>query len=235
MFGVDLGADKVNVLNLDLVTGAVTRTSCRSRRSPRARGRGTWRSIPIGMHAYVLDELTSNINVVRLRLRCAARSSGCRRSRRCRATSTEQTRLPRSAFIRAGRSSTTPIAATTASPMFEITRARKARVARMGVDKRRMAARHEHRTVGHVPLRSEPEHRLHRGVPDQVERQAQSDHTGADADARRHGVWSARLGPDRHPTARGRRDDDRGCAPSRGSKTVGESSRWRHVAALAYT
>jgi 6-phosphogluconolactonase (cycloisomerase 2 family) len=48
VFGVGLGADKVNVLNLDPGAGAYSeRTRCRLHRSRLAPGRGTWPSIPI--------------------------------------------------------------------------------------------------------------------------------------------------------------------------------------------
>ena len=62
VFGVDLGADKVNVWNLDLASGMLTpehrAVRARARRAP---ARATWRSIPTGGTRYVLDELVSTI------------------------------------------------------------------------------------------------------------------------------------------------------------------------------
>jgi 6-phosphogluconolactonase len=61
VFGVDLGADKVNVLNLDLVSGALTQNLVPF--APVASGSGPRHMAfhPDRQHAYVLDELTSNI------------------------------------------------------------------------------------------------------------------------------------------------------------------------------
>jgi 6-phosphogluconolactonase len=61
VFGVDLGADKVNVLNLDLVSGALTQNLVPF--APVASGSGPRHMAfhPDRQHPYVLDELTSNI------------------------------------------------------------------------------------------------------------------------------------------------------------------------------
>ena len=61
VFGVDLGADKVNVLNLDLGTGRLTPNTVPF--APVASGSGPRHMAfhPDRQHAYVLDELVSSI------------------------------------------------------------------------------------------------------------------------------------------------------------------------------
>ena len=63
VFGVDLGADKVNVLNLDLGTGALSSNTVPF--APVASGSGPRHMAfhPNGRLAYVLDELVSSITV----------------------------------------------------------------------------------------------------------------------------------------------------------------------------
>jgi 6-phosphogluconolactonase len=63
VFGVDLGADKVYALNLDLVTGALTPSTVPF--APVASGSGPRHMAFHGdrQHAYVLDELVSSITV----------------------------------------------------------------------------------------------------------------------------------------------------------------------------
>jgi 6-phosphogluconolactonase len=63
VFGVDLGADKVNVLNLDPVTGRLSPNEVPY--APVASGSGPRHMAfhPDRQHAYVLDELASSINV----------------------------------------------------------------------------------------------------------------------------------------------------------------------------
>ena len=63
VFGVDLGADKVNVLNLDLGTGLLTPNTVPF--APVASGSGPRHMAfhPDRQHAYVLDELVSSITV----------------------------------------------------------------------------------------------------------------------------------------------------------------------------
>jgi 6-phosphogluconolactonase len=64
VFGVDLGADKVNVLNLDPGTGVLSPNTVPF--APVASGSGPRHMAfhPDGQHAYVLDELVSSITVV---------------------------------------------------------------------------------------------------------------------------------------------------------------------------
>jgi 6-phosphogluconolactonase len=63
VFGVDLGADKVNALNLDLLTGLFSANTVPF--VPVASGSGPRHMAfhPDGKHAYVLDELASSITV----------------------------------------------------------------------------------------------------------------------------------------------------------------------------
>ena len=63
VFGVDLGADKVNALNLDLLTGLFSPNTVPF--VPVASGSGPRHMVfhPDGKHAYVLDELASSITV----------------------------------------------------------------------------------------------------------------------------------------------------------------------------
>jgi len=63
VFGVDLGADKVNALNLDLLTGLFSPNTVPF--VPVASGSGPRHMAfhPDGKHAYVLDELASSITV----------------------------------------------------------------------------------------------------------------------------------------------------------------------------
>src|SRR5262245_58871815 len=63
VFGVDLGADKVNALNLDLATGLFSANTVPF--VPVASGSGPRHMAfhPDGKHAYVLDELASSITV----------------------------------------------------------------------------------------------------------------------------------------------------------------------------
>ena len=63
VFGVDLGADKVNVLDLDLATGILTPGTVPF--APVASGSGPRHVAfhPDRLHAYVLDELVSSITV----------------------------------------------------------------------------------------------------------------------------------------------------------------------------
>ena len=63
VFGVDLGADKVNVLDLDLTTGILTPGTVPF--APVASGSGPRHMAfhPDRLHAYVLDELVSSITV----------------------------------------------------------------------------------------------------------------------------------------------------------------------------
>lgn len=63
VFGVDLGADKVNVLDLDLATGILTPGTVPF--APVASGSGPRHMAfhPDRLHAYVLDELVSSITV----------------------------------------------------------------------------------------------------------------------------------------------------------------------------
>jgi len=63
VFGVDLGADKVNALNLDLLTGLFSPNTVPF--VPVASGSGPRHMVfhPDRKHAYVLDELTSSITV----------------------------------------------------------------------------------------------------------------------------------------------------------------------------
>ena len=63
LFGVDLGADKVNALNLDLLTGLFSPNTVPF--VPVASGSGPRHMAfhPDGKHAYVLDELASSITV----------------------------------------------------------------------------------------------------------------------------------------------------------------------------
>jgi 6-phosphogluconolactonase len=63
VFGVDLGADKVNALNLDLLTGVFSPNTVPF--VPVASGSGPRHMAfhPDGKHAYVLDELASSITV----------------------------------------------------------------------------------------------------------------------------------------------------------------------------
>ena len=63
VFGVDLGADKINALNLDLLTGLFSPNTVPF--VPVASGSGPRHMVfhPDRKHAYVLDELTSSITV----------------------------------------------------------------------------------------------------------------------------------------------------------------------------
>ena len=123
VFGVDLGADKVNVLNLDLGTGMFSANTVPF--APVASGSGPRHMAfhPDRQHAYVLDELASTITVfnydpVRGALVWKQTISTCP------TTSPAPTPPPKSASTRAVNSSTTPTAATTASPCTRSTRTR---------------------------------------------------------------------------------------------------------------
>lgn len=63
LFCVDLGADKVNVLNLDLGTGAASANVVPFVNSASGSGPRHMAFHPDGVHAYVLNELASSINV----------------------------------------------------------------------------------------------------------------------------------------------------------------------------
>jgi 6-phosphogluconolactonase len=63
LFCVDLGADKVNVLNLDLGTGAVSANVVPFVNSASGSGPRHMAFHPDGVHAYVLNELASTLNV----------------------------------------------------------------------------------------------------------------------------------------------------------------------------
>jgi 6-phosphogluconolactonase len=65
VFEVDLGADKVNVLNLDLGTGALTPNTVPFANSASGSGPRHMAFHPNGVLAYVLNELVSSINVHR--------------------------------------------------------------------------------------------------------------------------------------------------------------------------
>jgi 6-phosphogluconolactonase len=65
VFGVDLGADRVNVLNLDLVSGALSPNTVPFANSASGGGPRHMAFHPDRQHAYVLNELTSSIDAHR--------------------------------------------------------------------------------------------------------------------------------------------------------------------------
>ena len=119
VFGVDLGADKVNVLNLNLGTGLFSANIVPF--VPVASGSGSRHMAfhPDRKHAYVLDELVSITVFDYEPVRGGV--SGSRPSGRYPTTSQVLTPLPKSVSIRAGSSSITPTGAITASPCTALT------------------------------------------------------------------------------------------------------------------
>jgi 6-phosphogluconolactonase len=114
VFSVDLGADRVNVLNVDLASGALSPNTVPFANSASGAGPRHMAFHPDRKHAYILNELVSSIDVhsydpLRGTFIWQQTISG-----RCPSTSTATTPPPRSACTRADVSSTTRTAGTTA-------------------------------------------------------------------------------------------------------------------------
>jgi 6-phosphogluconolactonase len=172
VFGVDLGADKVNVLNLDPGTGVFSPNMVPF--APVASGSGPRHMAfhPDRQHAYVLDELASSITVfdydpVRAAFIWKQTISTLPSDFNGINTTAEIRIHPSGQFLyNTNRGHTTHD--------VRIGQLGCARSDWQGINPRAVATRDEHRALGNVPLCSQPEHRQYCGVSyPALKRQAQ--------------------------------------------------------------
>ena len=177
VFGVDLGADKVNAWTLDLATGVLTPDTVPF--VPVASGSGPRHMAfhPSRPLAYVLDELVSSITAF-------AYDPVARRAHL--ATDHLDIAAPLHRLQHHRRDSypsgwAVPLQYESRSQQRRHVRDRpghgQARRDRLGIDARGVAARDEHRPVRDVPLCGQPEHRQHRRLSHPpLERQVEVQH-----------------------------------------------------------
>ncbi len=174
VFGVDLGADKVNVWNLDPGTGQLIANTVPF--APVASGSGSRHMAfhPDRQHAYVLSELASSVTVfnydpVRAAFIWQQTISALPADFSGTNTAAEVRVHPSGRFLYTTNRGHDSVA------MFEIEpETGELEVIGWEFDTRSVAPRHEYRPVGKLSVCRQPEHRQHRRVPHPAgKRQAQ--------------------------------------------------------------